>query len=88
MWRFAMASAPVWSTAGAARRLPEVAEPALRLLPVRITDEPVLPAAAGGCSPDRASGLMEIVFADGVRLRVDETVSSAALRRVVAVLRR
>lgn len=31
---------------------------------------------------------MEIVFADGVRLRVDETVSPAALRRIVAVLRR
>ena len=64
------------------------AGPALRLLPVRITDEPVLPSAASGRSPDRSSSLMEIVFADGVRLRVDEAVSPAALRRVVAVLRR
>ena len=66
--------------------------PALRLVPVRLVEEqrsakarqepprPVLPLAAKPAS-------MEIEFPGGVRVRVDETVSQAALRRMVAVLR-
>ena len=65
---------------------------ALRLVPVRLVEEqrsaearqepprPVLPSAAKPAS-------MEIEFPGGVRVRVDETISQAALRRMVAVLR-
>jgi transposase len=47
--------------------------------------EPAAPMLATDTSNKPAS--IEIEFADGVRIRVDETISQAALRRVVAVLR-
>jgi transposase len=64
---------------------------AVRMFPVRIAgaaDEtwpPALPPAhpAGA----RRGGSIEIELAGGVRVRVDETVSVAALRRVPSVLR-
>lgn len=64
-----------------------------RLLPLRIVDEPVLPQAApqtpASRSParGRAGGMIEIELASGERVRVDEAVSLAALRRVLVVLR-
>lgn len=64
-----------------------------RLLPLRIVGEPApvqaAPQAPGSRSParGRASGLIEIELAGGERVRVDEAVSLAALRRVLAVLR-
>lgn len=77
------------------RRLAE-AEPArdseLHLFPVRITavssetptaSEP-LPSAA---TVPRRTGLIEIELSGSVRVRVDEGVSMAALRRVLSVLR-
>ena len=57
-----------------------------RLLPVRIADEPTLPATQDGRAPVQPA-LIEIEFADGVRMRVAETVSVPALRRMLAVLR-
>lgn len=69
---------------------------ALRLVPVRLVEAtraaeteqelppPVFtPASRATAKP----ASMEIEFPGGVRVRVDETVSQAALRRMVAVLR-
>lgn len=65
------------------------------LLPARVTAEPRQgsmrheePAASMSAAdtPNRPASI-EIEFADGVRIRVGETISQAALRRVVAVLR-
>jgi transposase len=59
----------------------------VRLFPVRFT--PPDPAVSAPLAPrmDRP-GVIEIELAGDVRVRVDETVNSAALRRVMAVLRR
>ncbi len=65
----------------------------VRLMPVRITSEPgaARTQAARAMGPDvpapRPSGVIEIEFAGGVRVRVDDAVSLVALRRVIAVLR-
>ncbi len=58
-----------------------------RLFPVRIM--PANPAVSAPPAPrtDRP-GMIEIELAGDLRVRVDETVNSAALRRVMAVLRR
>ena len=62
-----------------------------RLVPLRIVGEPApaAPPAPGPRSParGRAGGIIEIELAGGERARVDEAVSLAALRRVLAVLR-
>ena len=65
---------------------------AVQLVPVRITQ----PSAPEPRAPDPGlsrpglprSGLIEIEFEGGTRVRVDADVSLAALRRVVAALRR
>ncbi len=62
----------------------------VRLFPVRITPpDPTVstPAAPRAPKTDRPC-VIEIELAGNVRVRVDETVNSAALRRVMAVLRR
>src|SRR3954467_15432785 len=60
------------------------AEPAeLRLLPVTVT-----PDHPEGLAPARASELIEIVLADGYRVRVGEGVQAATLRLVLDVLER
>lgn len=62
---------------------------AVRLLPVRVR-EPRLGKEAAEEPKSTASnrpGLIEIEFADGIRVRVDGEASLAALRRVVAALR-
>lgn len=62
------------------------------LLPVRIVNERA-PAPPAQRTPAPSSpvlppsGVIEIEFAGGVRVRVGEAVSVAALRRVLAVLR-
>jgi transposase len=60
---------------------------AVQLVPVRITQS----AAPDPQSPDPGRprpGLIEIEFEGGTRVRVDADVSLAALRRLVAALRR
>lgn len=73
----------------AARHDAAAGEPSsgVRLFPVRFT--PPDPAVSAPLAPraDRR-GVIEIELAGDVRVRVDETVNSAALRRVMAVLRR
>jgi len=62
----------------------------VRLFPVRFTPpDPAVSAPLAPLAPrtDRP-GVIEIELAGDVRVRVDETVNSAALRRVMAVLRR
>ena len=68
----------------------------LRLVPVRLVEEqhpakgrPELPRSAAALAPSAASkpASMEIEFPGGIRVRVDETISQAALRRMVAILR-
>jgi transposase len=65
-----------------------VAEPMVRLLPVRIT-ETMSPAADPPAPPtvDGASGTIEISLPDGSQVRVGDDVSLRALRRVLAALR-
>jgi transposase len=64
---------------------------AVRLFPVRIagtpdeTRPPALPASRPATS--RRAGSIEIELGGDVRVRVDESVSVAALRRVLSVLR-
>ena len=64
---------------------------AVRLFPVRIADgsdetpAPTLPASRPAAA--RRTGSIEIELAGDVRVRVDESVSVAALRRVLSVLR-
>jgi len=62
---------------------------AVRLFPVRIADAPdeTRPAAASRPAAARRAGSIEIELAGDVRVRVEETVSAAALRRVLSVLR-
>lgn len=72
-----------WRRAGAAV---SAAKPIVQLFPVRIasTDaSPSLPPARTG----RRAGSIEIEFSGDVRVRVDESISLAALRRVMSVLR-
>jgi transposase-like protein len=76
-----------------------VAEPAPVFLPVQVTPDvpPALPAApaeaAAPAGPARAAsgaedGRIEIALPDGTVIRVGEAIGAAALRRVVAALRR
>ena len=67
-----------------AGRLPQV--PAPGFLPVRITEAPVPDPPTGAAAP-RTAGTIEIELSGGTRVRVDETVSVAALRRVLGALR-
>ena len=65
---------------------------AVQMVPVRVA-EPRAEARAAPRPPQlettrTRSGLIEIEFAGGTRVRVDGDVSLAALRRVVAALRR
>lgn len=70
----------------------EAGDTDLRLYPVRITDTPAAtPMSRQPSAPIAAvarAGLIEIELAGDVRVRIDETISTAALRRVMAVLRR
>ncbi|MGI4747458.1 MAG: hypothetical protein ACRYFY_15655, partial [Janthinobacterium lividum] len=69
---------------------------ALRLVPVRLVDEPYTAAKQPNLvrqvppptpkAPAKLA-LIEIEFPGGVCVRVDDTVNEAALRRIVAVLR-
>jgi transposase len=64
---------------------------AVRLLPVRLADAfdetpaPTLPRSRAAAV--RRAGSIEIELAGDVRVRVDESVSAVALRRVLSVLR-
>lgn len=65
---------------------------AVHLYPVRIADapDPSLPGLIASSSPAVSrprAGVIEIELAGGVRVRVDESVSIASLRRVLSVLR-
>lgn len=55
-------------------------------LPVRITEERAAAPPADPVLP-RVPSVIEIALSDGTRVRVDETVSLAALRRVLGALR-
>ena len=71
--------------------LPAAGDAAVRLFPVRIagapdeTRPPALPPSRPAGA--RRAGSIEIELAGDVRVRVDESVSVAALRRVMSVLR-
>ena len=66
-------------------------DPTGRLFPVRVVAAAAETSPAIAPGPDRASqrrtGLIEIELSGGVRVRVDEGVNAAALRRVMSVLR-
>ncbi len=60
-------------------------EPAAQLVPERLSDLP--PALPPLVTEPVGSRLIEVVLPDGVRLRLGSEISTAALRRVIAVLR-
>ena len=60
--------------------------PETGFLPVRISEDRERPPPAGVVAP-RAAGMIEIELSGGTRVRVDETVSLSALRRVLSALR-
>lgn len=62
-------------------------EGTLRLFPVRIADASPPPAPSPRPAGARRSGSIEIEIGGDVRVRVDESVSLVALRRVLSVLR-
>lgn len=71
-----------------ARRGQLVAEPALRLLPVRVAGMP--PAMAEAISPASSTatpGRIEITLPNGCRVRVGNDVTLSTLRPVISVLR-
>lgn len=61
----------------------------VQLLPVQVTEDaaPRLPIMPVRPSEPRRGGIIEIEFGGGVRVRIDDEVSLAALRRVVTALR-
>src|SRR5579871_5266231 len=63
-----------------ARGLPRTPPPAF--LPMRITEEQAA-APPPSAVPPRVPGVIEIELSDGTRVRVDEMVDLAALRRVL-----
>ena len=83
----------LWQWRDAQRRGKLVAE-APGFLPLRIVLEPPAPelqgsVAAGPIDPEnQADSRIEIVLPDGTAVRVTEGISAAALRRVMAALRR
>jgi transposase len=57
-------------------------------VPVRVAETTPIAAVSSPPVNDRsASGTIEVVLADGRRLRVGNDVNMAALRRVITVLR-
>ena len=65
-----------------------VAQPALQLLPVRLTETPAAIAQVStGSSSTVPSGTIEITLPNGSEVRVGKDVSLAALRRVISALR-
>lgn len=73
-----------------ARAAASAAKPIVQLLPVRITSadaSPSFPSSPSVSPTGCRAGLIEIDLPGDVRVRVDESISLAALRRVVSVLR-
>jgi transposase len=67
-------------------RAPMPAAPPLELIPIEIVGATpaAIPAAAAEAEP---RGMIEIVLAGGVRVRVDAGVSEAALKRVLSAVK-
>lgn len=64
--------------------------PSVGLVPVRVSElarPETMPVAPRPISSPRRPGLIEIETSSGIRIRVDEDLSLAALRRVLTVLR-
>ncbi|SDB74917.1 IS66-like element accessory protein TnpA [Belnapia rosea] len=86
----------LWQWRDAQRRGRLVAETP-GFLPLQVVPEMVVPAPPGGSGPRPCAGLpavedeaderIEIVLPDGTAVRVAASISAAALRRVLAVLR-
>ena len=81
-WRRQMVSL---CSAASTRPLPRFAAVELSAPPV-MPPTPMAPASAEPPSPTRPEGLIEIVLAGGVSLRVDAQVDARALRRVLGAL--
>ena len=69
------------------RRGELVAEPAMRLLPVRVAEVPSAMADVASTTGPAATGTIEISLPGGSHVRVGNDVSLTGLRRVISVLR-
>jgi transposase len=63
---------------------------AVKLLPVKVSEEPVVPSAAAACAaaPVSEDGRIEIALADDLRVVIYGSVPAERIAQVVAVLRR
>ena len=82
-WRRQMVSL---CSAASTRPVPRFAAVELSAPPAMPDPTPMAPASAEPPSPTRPEGLIEIVLAGGVSLRVDAQVDARALRRVLGAL--
>ena len=76
----------LWAWRKQARQGVLVAEPASMFMPLQVVTDLPAPAPRVEAAP-AASPRIEIALPDGTVIRVDEAIGSAALRRVVTVLR-
>jgi transposase len=92
--RYEISRGLLWNWRSQVRRGKLNGVPAASFLPVRVVNETLRPDPAPRLLPNpppkaaaAATGRIEITLPDGSRLQVDNEVSLAALRRVMAVLR-
>ena len=76
----------LWAWRKQARQGVLVAEPVPMFMPVQVAEDLPAPAPRAEAAP-AASPRIEIALPDGTVIRVDEGISAAALRRVMAALR-
>ncbi len=86
-WRQKVLSVQITRLSRSAPRFAQVEMPPLPRQPDAPNADLEAPSiASASVMPPRADGLIEILLADGVTLRVDAHVDSLALRRVIAAL--
>jgi transposase len=86
-WRQKVLSGPMARLSQSAPRFAQVEmPPAPRRMDAPDTDREVASVTSASVVPLRQDGLIEILLADGVTLRVDAHVDSQALRRIIAAL--
>ncbi|BFL66462.1 transposase (plasmid) [Roseomonas mucosa] len=76
----------LWAWRKQARQGVLVAEPAPMFMPLQVATDLPTPTSRAEAAP-AASPRIEVALPDGTVIRVDEAISTAALRRIMAALR-